>query len=162
MELEYLGIINISYIEVYFIVKRKLIWALITLVLFVLLFEVVFRTRTVTYMGENKNWLISINAKLVGLNGSYNIEVRHKGKEPIHGVYFNIHPHYDVGFPILNDKGYYYWECKDNCEYYDKDSKLLFFVSWKEDKITEEKMEFIELRKISPNKKQHNKFIQQE
>lgn len=48
--------------------KRKLIW---TLILYVLLFDEVFRPSTVPYMGEDKNWLIRIEGKLVGLNESY-------------------------------------------------------------------------------------------
>ncbi len=132
--------------------KKNLIWTIIFLVMLVSICEVIFRTKTVTYMGEDKNWFIKINSKLVGLNGSYSIEVRYNGKESIQYVDFNIHPHYEVGFPSLNEKGYYFWECKDDCGYYDKDSKLLFFIVWKEDNNSEEKMKFIDLRKISTNK----------
>lgn len=138
------------YRGVFFMKKKKLIWALIILVLLASIYEVVIKTQTVTYMGENKNWLIKINSKLVGLNGSYNIEIRYKRKATIQNADFNIHPqHYASGFPIFNKNGYYYWECKDDCGYFDKESKLLFFIVWRENNNSEEKMNFIELRKIS-------------
>lgn len=63
--------------------KKKLIWIIILLILLGALYEVIFRTKTVTYMGEDRDWLVKVHAKLVGLNGSYNIEVQYKGKESI-------------------------------------------------------------------------------
>ncbi|MDR6999051.1 hypothetical protein [Neobacillus niacini] len=129
--------------------RKKLIWSFIVLILVVSIYNLIIRTRTVTYMGENKNWFIKINAKLVGLNRSYSIEVKYKGKATIQNADFNIHPrHYDLGFHSFNKNGYY-WVCKDDCGYYDKDSKLLFFIVWKEKNDTEEKMNFIDLRKIN-------------
>jgi hypothetical protein len=130
--------------------KKKLIWTIILFILVFALYVVVFRTKTVTYSGENKDWSIKIHSKLVGLNGSYRIEVQYKGEEPIQYVDFNIHPHYDVGIPDLNETGYYIWECKDDCGYYAKESELLFFVIWK-GKDSEEKGRFIVLRKITGN-----------
>ena len=100
-------------------------------------------------MGEDMNWFIKINAKLVEFNGSYSMEVRYKGKKSIENVDFRIYPHYEPGFPTLNENGYYYWECKNDCGYYDKDSKLIFFIFWTEDNKSEEKMKMIDLRKIS-------------
>jgi hypothetical protein len=129
--------------------KKKLIGSLLALVLLILLYEVIFRTKTVTYIGENDHWFAKINAKLVGLNGSYSIEVRFKGKEPIQNVDFNIYPDYHVGYIPVHKNGYYYWECKDDCGYYDKESELLFFISWKEKNNLDEKMNFIEMKKIS-------------
>lgn len=129
--------------------KKKLISALIIFVLLVLVYVVVIKTQTVTYIGENKNWLITINSKLVGLNGSYSIEIRYKGKATIQNADFNIFPqHYSSGFPSFNKKGYYYFECKDDCGYFNKESKLLFFIVWKENNNSEEKMNFIELSKV--------------
>lgn len=52
------------------------------------------------------------------------IKVKHKGKAALHNVSFNIHQHYDIGFTILNDTGYYYWKRNDYYGFYDKDSKL--------------------------------------
>jgi hypothetical protein len=127
-------------------VKRKLIWLLVLLVLFVSLYWVVFRTRSVTYQGEDKNWLVEINAKLVGLNGSYNIEIQYKGRESINDVDYNIYPHYQGGYFSLNGEGSYSWEC-DSCGYYDKDEELLFFITWREGKSSDEKVKWITLRK---------------
>jgi hypothetical protein len=117
----------------------------------VLIYDVIFRTKTVTYVGEDTNWFIKISSKLVGLNGSYIIEVQYKGENSVKLVDFNIHPHYEVGIPYLNEKGNYYWECKDDCGYYDKEDKLLFFIVWKEDKQSEEQMKFIDLKKTKTN-----------
>lgn len=117
------------------------LWLFIFLVLLVSIYIVIFRAKTVTYFGEDKNWIIKINAKLVELNGSYSIEVQYKGKESIEYADFNIHPHYEVGFHSLNDNGYYYWKCNDDCGYHDKDSKLIFFIVWKEEKQSNRKNE---------------------
>jgi hypothetical protein len=127
--------------------KNKILWGLILFLLVFSLYEMVFRTKAVSYVGEDRDWLIKIDAKLIGLNGSYNIEVHYKGKDIIQGVYYHIHPHYEVGFPSLNEHGYYYSECKSDCGYYDKDSTLLFFITWQDDKLAQEKAKFIELRK---------------
>lgn len=129
--------------------RRKLLWAFIILFLLLSLYEVVFRTRTVTYFGENQNWSVKINSKLVGLNGSYNIEIKYKGKGSVHYIDFNIHPRYGGGSAESIKNGYYYEECND-CGYYDRDAALLFFIVWKEKNNSEEKMEFIQLMK-APN-----------
>ncbi|WP_423801221.1 hypothetical protein [Neobacillus sp. SAB-20_R2A] len=132
--------------------KRKLFRTFIVLILLVLIYDVNFRTKTVTYLGEDANWSIKINSKLVGLNGSYRIEVQYKGSKSIEYIDFNIHPpHYEAGIPSLDEKGFYQWECKDDCGFYDKDEKLLFFIVWKEGHHSEEKMRFIDLKKIPTN-----------
>jgi hypothetical protein len=128
---------------------KRIIASLVVLVLVISIYKVIFQTRTVTYIGEDENWFIEINSKLVGLNGSYRIEIQYKGNEVIRNVDFNIHPHYEGVLPSLNKDGYYYWECRDDCGYYDKKDKLLFFVVWKEANHSGEKMRFIDLRKIS-------------
>lgn len=99
-------------------------------------------------MGEDNHWHVKIHSQLVGLNGSYYIEVRYKGIETIRYLDFNIHTHYS-GFAPSNNSDYYYWECKNDCGYYDKESELLFFIVWKENNDLEEKMNFIDLKKIS-------------
>jgi hypothetical protein len=129
--------------------KKKIVWSFIVLVLLVCIYEVIFRIKTVTYIGEDNNWMIKINAKLVQFNGSYRIEVQYKGKESIENINFNIHPHYGVGSPSLDKNGYYLWECNDDCGFYDKDSKLIFFIVWKEENKPGEIMKLIDLRKIS-------------
>jgi hypothetical protein len=128
--------------------KKKLIYTLLLLLIVFSFYEVILRTKTVTYKGENSQWSVQIDNKLVGLNGSYRIEIRYKGKERIKFVDFNIHPHFRGGFPARNEEGFYYWECNQDCGYYDQESKLLFFIVWKEGEKEEEQMRFIELRKI--------------
>jgi hypothetical protein len=131
--------------------KKKLLTWLTIFLLILAFYDVIFKTRTVTYFGENKSWMVQIKAKLVGLNGSHSIEVRYKGEESIHDVDFHIHPqHYGGVFPTFNKEGVYYYECNDDCGFYDKSTKLLFFISWKENDQPEEKMNFIDLKKI-PN-----------
>jgi hypothetical protein len=110
-------------------------------------YVVMFRTKTVTYVGEDENWLIKINASIVELNSSYRLEVQYKGNENIELVNFNIHPHYETGLPTLDENGYYLYECKDDCNYHDKDSKLLLFIIWMEKNHSVENMDFIELKK---------------
>ncbi|MFD3449872.1 hypothetical protein ACFDTO_35435 [Microbacteriaceae bacterium 4G12] len=133
--------------------KKKIIWVIILFVLLFSYYEVIFRTKTVSYMGESRDWFIEINSKLIGLNGSYSIEVRYKGKNSIQYADFNIYPHfYNVGYSSFDKNGYFYWKCKDDCGYYGKDSKLLFFIVWKEGNDSEEKMQFIDLRRI-PSKR---------
>ncbi|SFA89766.1 MULTISPECIES: hypothetical protein [unclassified Bacillus (in: firmicutes)] len=127
--------------------KKNLIWSFIVLLLIVSMYEVIFRTRTVTYMGEDMNWFIEINSKLVGLNGSYRIKVRYKGKEHIQDVDFKINPYYELRFSSFNKNNYYYWDCKDDCGYYDKNSKLRLFIFWVGNN-SEEKMAIIDLKKI--------------
>jgi hypothetical protein len=121
----------------------------ILFILFITLYLVVFRTRSVTYQGEDKNWRITIHAHLVGLNGSYNIKIQHKGKAPINDVDYNVYPYpnYQGGHVFLNEEGFYYWECNDDCGYYDKDEELLFFISWREGTSLNEKAKWIKLRK---------------
>jgi hypothetical protein len=46
--------------------KKKIVWSFIVLMLLVCIYEVIFRIKTVTYIGEDNNWMITINAKLVG------------------------------------------------------------------------------------------------
>jgi hypothetical protein len=128
--------------------KKKIIWSIIILVLVVTFYEVMVRGKTVTYMGEDENWVISINAKVEGLNSSYRIVVKYKGKEEIEQLDFNIHPHYESGLPSLDKDGYYVFECKNECTYYDKESELLLFIIWKEKNHSVENLDFIELRKI--------------
>lgn len=128
--------------------RKKLIWSIITLVLLVSIYEVMLRPKTVTYMGEDENWLITINAKIEGLNSSYRIVVKYKGNEKVENLNFNIHPHYESGLPLLDENGYYIFECKNECTYYDKESKLLLFIIWKEKNHSEENLDFIDLRKL--------------
>lgn len=93
--------------------KRKLIRTLIVLLVLVLIYDVNFRTKTVTYFGKDANWSIKINSKLVGLNGSYRIEVQYKGNKSIEYIDFNIHPQqYEAGIPSLDEKGFYQWEVR--------------------------------------------------
>jgi hypothetical protein len=108
--------------------RKKLIWTIIIVVLFVSFYEVMLRGKTVTYMGEDENWRITINSKIEGLNSSYTVEVKYKGIEEIEQLVFNIHPHYETGLPVLDKDGYYIFECKNECTYYDKESKLLLFI----------------------------------
>jgi hypothetical protein len=131
--------------------KKKLMWWFILFILLFAVYEVIIKTKTVTYFGENEVWLVQIKAKLVGLNGSHSIEIRYKGKEIIQDVSFHIHPHYDGGYVSFNNDGIYFEECKDECGYYDKSAELLFFIAWKENNRLEEKMHFIDLKKISSN-----------
>jgi hypothetical protein len=128
--------------------KKKIIWSIIILVLVVTFYEVMVRGKTVTYMGEDENWVITINAKVEGLNSSYRMVVKYKGKEEIEQLDFNIHPHYESGLPSLDKDGYYVFECKNECTYYDKESELLLFIIWKEKNHSVENLDFIELRKI--------------
>ena len=108
---------------------------------------VIFRSHSVTYQGEDENWLITINAHLVGLNGSYNTRIQYKEKEPIYVVDYNIYPHYQGGGIVsLSEEGFYYSEC-DDCGYFDKDEELLFFITWKVDTLQDEKMKWIKLKK---------------
>jgi hypothetical protein len=127
--------------------RKKLIWSIMIVVLFVSFYVVMLVGKTVTYMGEDENWRITINSKIEGLNSSYTVEVKYKGIEEIEQLYFNIHPHYETGLPVLDKDGYYIFECKNECTYYDKESKLLLFMIWKEKNHSEENMDFIELRK---------------
>jgi hypothetical protein len=131
--------------------KKKLIYTLMTLLLLVSFYEVIFRTKTVTYKGEDSQWSVNIENKLVGLNGSYGIEIRYKGKEQIKFVDFNIHPHFRGGFPVKREEGSYYLECNQDCGYYEKESKLLFFIVWREGEKGEEHMRFIDLIKAPSN-----------
>jgi hypothetical protein len=128
-------------------VKRKLIWSLILLTLFVCLYVVVFRTQSVTYQGEDENWCVKINAELVGLNGSYHIKIKYKGKESISDMDYNIYPHYGGGFPSQDEDGFYHVECNDQCGFYDKDKELLFSITWIEEKSLEEKVKWFKLKK---------------
>jgi hypothetical protein len=128
--------------------RKKLIWSITILVLLVSFYEVMLRGKTVTYMGEDENWLITINAKVEGLNSSYRIVVKYKGNEKVEYLNFNIHPHYESGLPLLDASGYYIYECKNECTYYDKESKLLLFIIWKEKNHSVENLDFIDLKKI--------------
>jgi hypothetical protein len=128
--------------------KKKFIWSIIVFVFLIAFYEVMFRTKTVTYLGEDENWLIRINASIVELNSSYRVEVQYKGSEDIENVNFNIHPHYETGLPTLDENGYYIYECIDECNYHQKESKLLLFIIWKEKNHSVENMDFIELRKM--------------
>lgn len=128
--------------------KKKIIWSFIVLLLIVSIYEVIFETKTVTYVGEDKNWFIEINSNLVGLNGSYRIEVRYKGKKPIQDVDLKINPYYELRFSSFTKNDYYFWECKDDFGYYDKKSKLRLFIFWKEANNSEEEMAIIDLKKI--------------
>ncbi|WHZ05547.1 hypothetical protein QNH48_13340 [Neobacillus sp. YX16] len=128
--------------------RKKLIFSIIILVLFVSFYEVMVSGKTVTYMGEDGNWLITINAKIEGLNSSYRIVVKYKGKKEVENLNFNIHPHYESGLPLLNENGYYIYECKNECTYNDKESKLLLFIIWKEKNQSVENLDFIDLKKI--------------
>ncbi|MFL0366181.1 hypothetical protein ACH0BF_24630 [Pseudobacillus sp. 179-B 2D1 NHS] len=130
--------------------KKRLVLSLIILALVVSVHEVVIKTRTVAYIGENENWLIKINSELVGLNASYKGEIQYKGKATIKNADFNIRPeHFTAGPPIFDKHGYFYWECKDDCEYSDKEPKLLFFIVWRENNNSEVKMNFVELKRTS-------------
>jgi hypothetical protein len=120
------------------------------LVLLISLYFVVFRTQSVIYYGEDKEWSVKINAQLEGLNGSYTIKIQHKGKESINVIDYNIYPHYQGGVVFLNKDGYYLEKCKDDCGYYDQDEELLFFIVWREDNFPKEKREFLKLRKTLP------------
>jgi len=128
--------------------KKKIIWSIIIVILFVTFYQIMLRGKTVTYMGEDENWRITINSEIEGLNSSYTIVVKYKGNKEIEHLNFNIHPHYESGIPSLNNDGYYIYECKNECTYYDKESKLLLFIIWQEKNHLVEKMDFIELRKI--------------
>jgi hypothetical protein len=128
--------------------QKKLIWSIIIFVLLISFYEVMVRGKTVTYMGEDENWRITINSKIEGLNSSYTVVVKYKGVEKIELLDFNIHPHYETGLPSIDKDGYYVFECKNECSYYDKESKLLLFMIWKEKKHSVENMDFIELRKM--------------
>jgi hypothetical protein len=128
--------------------RRKLILSSILLILLVSFYEVMLKGKTVTYKGEDENWMITINAKVEGLNSSYRIVVKYKGNEEVENLNFNIHPHYESGLPSLDDNGYYIYECNNECSYYDKESKLLLFMIWKEKNHTVENLKFIELIKI--------------
>jgi hypothetical protein len=128
--------------------RKKLVWSIITLVLLVSIYEVMLRPKTVTYLGEDENWLITINAKIEGLNSSYRIEVKYKGNEEVENLNFNIHPHYESGIPFLDENGYYIYECKNECTYYDKESKLLLFIIWKQKNHSVENLDFIDLKKL--------------
>jgi hypothetical protein len=128
--------------------QKKLIWSIIIFVLLISFYEVMVRGKTVTYMGEDENWRITINSKIEGLNSSYTVVVKYKGVEKIEQLDFNIHPHYETGLPSIDKDGYYVFECKNECSYYDKESKLLLFMIWKEKKHSVENMDFIELRKM--------------
>jgi hypothetical protein len=128
--------------------RKKIIWSTIILVLLISIYEVMLRPKTVTYLGEDEHWRITINAKIEGLNSSYTVLVKFKGNEEIEKLDFNIHPHYESGLPSLDKEGYYIFECKNECTYYDKESKLLLFIIWKEKNHSIENMDFIELRKI--------------
>jgi hypothetical protein len=127
---------------------KKLIWSIMIVFLFVSFYEVMLKGKTVTYMGEDENWRITINSKIEGLNSSYTVEVKYKGIEEIEQLDFNIHPHYETGLPSLDSDGYYIFECKNECTYYDKESKLLLFMIWKKKNHSLENMDFIELRKM--------------
>ncbi|MBT2689651.1 hypothetical protein J7I93_15785 [Bacillus sp. ISL-47] len=129
---------------------KKLIGLLIVFLLLFSFYELMVKTKTVRYMGEDENWYVEINSKLAGLNVSYTIEVRYKGKEKIQSAEAAFHPHYNnMSFPSIDKGGYIYWECRDDCGYYDKESELLFFIVWKEDGDLEEKMSLFKLRKMS-------------
>jgi hypothetical protein len=128
--------------------RNKLIWSIMIVVLFVSFYVVMLRGKTVTYMGEDENWRITINSKIEGLNSSYTVEVKYKGIAEIEQLNFNIHPHYETGLPVLDKDGYYIFECKNECTYYDKETKLLLFMIWKEKNHSVENMDFIELRKM--------------
>jgi hypothetical protein len=128
--------------------RKKIIWSTIILVLLISIYEVMLRPKTVTYLGEVEHWRITINAKIEGLNSSYTVLVKFKGNEEIEKLDFNIHPHYESGLPSLDKEGYYIFECKNECTYYDKESNLLLFIIWKEKNHSIENMDFIELRKI--------------
>lgn len=127
--------------------NRKFIWSIIIVVLVVSIYVVLYRTKTVTYVGEDENWHIKITAKIVEMNSGYRVEVQYKGSERIEKLDFNIHPHYAAGLPTLDENGYYLYECKDECGYFDKESKLLLFIIWQKESQSEENMDFIELRK---------------
>ncbi len=114
--------------------KKKFIWSIIVFVFLIAFYEV-----------------IKINASIVELNSSYRVEVQYKGNEDIELVNFNIHPHYDTDLPTLDENGYYLYECKDECNFYDKESKLLLFIIWKEKNHSVENMDFIELKKMERN-----------
>lgn len=129
--------------------RKKVIWSIVVFVLLISFYEVMVRGKTVTYMGEDENWRITINSKIEGLNSSYTVEVKYKGIAEIEQLNFNIHPHYETGLPVLDKVGYYIFECKNECTYYDKESKLLLFMIWKEKNHSVENMDFIELRKMN-------------
>lgn len=128
--------------------RKKFIWSIMILFLLISFYEVMVRGKTVTYMGEDENWRITINSKIEGLNSSYRVVVKYKGLEKIEQLDFNIHPHYETGLPSLDKDGYYVFECKNECTYYAKESKLLLFIIWKEKNHSVENLDFIELRKI--------------
>ncbi|MDM5327138.1 hypothetical protein [Neobacillus sp. CF12] len=129
--------------------RKKFIWSIVVFVLLISFYEVMVRGKTVTYMGEDENWRITINSKIKGLNSSYTVVVKYKGIAEIEQLNFNIHPHYEAGLPVLDKDGYYIFECKNECTYYDKESKLLLFMIWKEKNHSIENMDFIELRKMN-------------
>jgi hypothetical protein len=128
--------------------RRKLILSILLLILLVSFYEVMLKGKTVTYMGEDENWLITIHAKIEGLNSSYRIVVKYKGNAEVENLNFNIHPHYESGLPLLDESGYYIYECNNDCSYYDKESKLLLFIIWKEKNHSAENLDFIDLKKI--------------
>jgi hypothetical protein len=128
--------------------RRKLIYSIILLVLLVSFYVVMIKGKSVTYMGEDKNWRITIHAEIEGLNSSYRIVVKYKGNTEVENLNFNIHPHYENGIPSLDENGYYIYECNNDCSYYDKESKLLLFIIWKEKDHSVENLDFIDLKKV--------------
>ncbi|HYK72592.1 MAG TPA: hypothetical protein VEV44_05600 [Pseudoneobacillus sp.] len=121
---------------------------LLIIILLIAVYVVFVQSKTVSYQGEDYDWKVKYSAKIVGLDTSYRLRIKYKGKRTISDVEFNIHPYYAMGIPSLNDDGSYVWECKGECRYIGNHEELLSFISWKEGKYKEEQMRFILLKKF--------------
>ncbi|USK50437.1 hypothetical protein LIT38_02915 [Bacillus sp. CMF12] len=111
------------------------------------IYEVMLKTKTVRYTGENGDWSVEINAKLTGFEGSHSIKIRYKGTGTVERADYRIFPDdYEGGYPDFDKKGNYYWECRD-CGYYDQKDELLFFIVWKERGTSDEKVGFLDLKR---------------
>ncbi|MCS0788359.1 hypothetical protein [Cytobacillus pseudoceanisediminis] len=130
-----------------FILKKKLIWLCVVTVLIFTFYEVMLKTKTVRYTGENGDWSVEINAKLAGLEGSHSIKIRYKGSGTVERADYRIFPDdYEGGYPGFDNKGNFFWACSD-CGYYDQKDELLFFIVWEERGKAGEKAGFIVLKR---------------
>lgn len=118
------------------------------LLLIVLCFYlVVFRTRTVTYQGENANWHVRVQAKLTGLNGTHTIRIKYKGKKSIRVGEYHIKPFFEGEQEPELINGEIVYQCTDDCGYYSKNETLIFFIAWVEGANQIEKINLIDMSK---------------
>lgn len=149
--------------------KRKRIWLVLgAMVIVLLLLE--FAPKTVIYQGENKEWQVTLQARLFGNEASNTLTITYKGEEKVTEARFHIWPLARSGtlLPEENDQflppqerinrakkieefaqsGVYVERCEEeHCEYFDDEKELLFTILWKEENARDYRLERISLKR---------------